>query len=172
MTIAPLDRAVLARATADPVRGRLAGELPALAREPAALARELDETGLLGSLDALYAVRVGRATLVAEVWAPDRPPIATTLRIGLGPLDRADDASAPARALDALVRHVVATTAAARIERAVFADDLDSRAACEHAGLALESVRREAGLRDGRPADMAVYVRLRRPERVQTRRVV
>ena len=160
-TISSLDHAVLERATGGPDRARLAAELPALRRPAAELAAELDATGLLGSLDALYAVRVGASTVLAEAWAPDRPVVATTLRVGLAALD--GDAEAEATALEAVVRHLLRTTAVARIERAVFADDEAARAACERAGLGLEGVCRAAALRDGRPADIAVHARLRRP---------
>jgi hypothetical protein len=169
VTISALDRDLLARAAAVPDRARLAAELPALRRPAAELADELAATGLLGPLDALYAVRVGASTVLAEAWAPDRPAVPTTLRVGLAALD--PDAEAEAAALAAVVGHLLRTTAVARVERAVFADDAAARAACERAGLAFESVRRQAALLDGRPADIALHARLRRPEPSQRPRL-
>ena len=156
--IEPLDRASLERLAAD--APSLAAELPAFAR-PHELAARFAETGLLGPRDSVWTVSVGEARFAAEAWTPDEPAVATTLRLGLAPLGAAGDERAAAAALAALVDHLFRTTAVARVERCVAADDAGGAAACRAAGLELEGPRRRAGLSHGRLVDVVGYAATR-----------
>lgn len=152
----PIDAPVLDELLEPATHARLAAELPSFARDGAAVRDAFRDTGLLGTERAVWVVERDGARWVVELWSPDAPRVATTLRIGVVALDAASDPP-----LEAVLAHVWRTTTAVRVERAVDPDDTAARAVCERAGLALESIRRRAALRHGRPADVALYTAIR-----------
>jgi hypothetical protein len=162
-TVGPLSHDVLERLLGDE-RQRLRGLLPVCA-DPDLARAELSSNGLLGPVRSVLALATGDSepSHVAEVWAPDVPARATTLRVALAAIDRPSTDVSPddAPALAAVVDHVFTRTAAVRVEVVAVASDEASRDLCARAGLPLEGVRRAALVVGGAPRDLAVYAVVR-----------
>ncbi len=151
-----IDADLLERLFDPSTRVRVRSELPVCRRTLDDVREDLATTGLLGPTSSLFVVGDAEPLFVAQVYAPEGDAMRTTLRIGLAAIDGGD--RDPAMALAATIDHLFRTTAVARVERAVVADDSAARLACSRAGLAFEGVRRLAGLVEGRLVDLAVYV--------------
>jgi hypothetical protein len=162
--LSALDEALLARLLTPEVRARVGPVSPLFARPPRLARREFEADGLLGPLRSVLRGRAGGELFVAEAYAPDAPPVPTTLRLAVVWPDR--DAGAAPRPGDAgvvggLLSHLFRTTAVWRVE--AVADPADAAAAevLARAGLSPEGVRRASAVVAGRLVDRRVFAATR-----------
>ena len=162
-TVGPITRDLLERLLGEERPG-LRALLP-LCGDPERTRAAFSSDGLLSPARSVLTLATagGPPSHVAELWAPDVPERATTLRVALAALGRTPPAPSPddAPALAAVVDHVFARTAAVRVEVVAVASDEAARDLCARAGLPLEGVRRAAVVAGGAPRDLAVYAVVR-----------